>query len=81
MMALNAATAADAAYSAVKAIGNGTTETDAKARIEAMIEAIFDHIAANATIASLTVTETPIIGTSVHVHDPIQTTEATGKIS
>ena len=79
-MALNKQTCASAAYQAVKAIGNGTSEADAQSRVEALIGAIFDHIASNATIAPLSTDGGTTAGDPPHKHNP-STTSATGKIS
>jgi len=80
-MSMNGDSLGQAMYDAVHAIASGSSEADALARMKALGNAIVAHISANATIAPLSSTETPIIGTSVHVHTPILTTSATGKIS
>jgi hypothetical protein len=69
----------DNAWAAMRAVDNAATEGAAKARIRALINAIITEIKDNATIESLTVTNTPADGPG-HNHAPAQTNEATGKI-
>jgi hypothetical protein len=77
-MALDVDRLTDAAWEATRAVGNGATVADAKARMRAFMQAIVDEIQENATIESLSTTSTPA-GAGPHVHDPA-TVEATGKI-
>ncbi len=80
-MSMDATRLGTATYNAVNALGAGDTEDDAKARHIAIAQCFIDEITANATIAPLLSTDTPIIGTSIHSHMPVTTAIETGKIS
>ncbi len=74
-MALDAQQCADAMFDALQDAGNGADEADARARMRAMVQALFDHIQANATVGALDVAPS---GSPVHTHT---TVPGTGKIS
>lgn len=83
-MPMNGNDMGDAVYDAMMSIAmnQNSTESDdiGRARMRAGCTALVNYIKANADILPLTVTETPN-GTGPHVHDPISTIQATGKIS
>lgn len=68
-----------AMYDAVHALGTGSGESDALARMKALAQALIDEIGDNATIAVLSTTSTPA-GSGPHTHGPA-TVQSTGKIS
>lgn len=68
-----------AMYDAVHALGAGSGEGDALARMKALAQAIIDEIGNNATIATISTTSTPA-GAGPHVHNPA-TVSSMGKIS
>lgn len=82
-MPMNGNTLGEEIFAAVKSVAENqetSAEDVAEARWQAIANAIVDHIAANATVAPLTVTMTPNDGPG-HVHTPSVTVTATGKIS
>ena len=68
-----------AMYDAVHALGAGSGEGDALARMKALAQVIIGEISSNATIATLSTTSTPNDGVG-HIHNP-KTVQSMGKIS